>query len=289
MEIANRVVVVTGGASGIGAGLAQRFLNEGAKAVVVADLVHEGAPPGTTAIQCDVSREDDIASLVARVLDEHGHIDLFCSNAGVLTPGWDLRETNFERWQRDWQVNVMAHAFAAKAVLPSMIARGEGYLVQTLSAASLLATPESVIYTVTKHAALGLAESLAFTYGRFGIRVSALCPMAVRTPMVAAFDGTGASASLSSRIPASPITTRRRRHIRTNGLRGWPRFRRSSPVRELSLAAIRVSDSQRVRSHPRRVVGRQLRPVRTQGSMMTFPVTSRRSIARKASTARVSG
>jgi len=205
MDIASRVVVVTGGASGIGAGLARRFLNEGAKAVVVADVLQEGAPPGTTAIHCDVSREDDVASLVARVLDEHGHIDLFCSNAGVLTPGWDLRETNFERWQRDWQVNVMAHAFAAKAVLPSMIARGEGHLLQTLSAASVLATPESVIYTITKHAALGLAESLAFTYGRFGIRVSALCPMAVRTPLVDAFDATGASAGLDGILSVEDV------------------------------------------------------------------------------------
>jgi NAD(P)-dependent dehydrogenase (short-subunit alcohol dehydrogenase family) len=205
MEIAGRVVVVTGGASGIGAGLARRFLNEGAKAVVVADVLQEGAPPGTTAIHCDVSCEDDVASLVARVLDEYGHIDLFCSNAGVLTPGWDLRETNLERWQRDWQVNVMAHAFAAKAVLPSMIARGEGHLLQTLSAASLLATPESMIYTITKRAALGLAESLAFTYGRFGIRVSALCPMAVRTPMVDAFDASGASAGLDGILSVDDV------------------------------------------------------------------------------------
>jgi len=186
--------VITGGCSGIGAGLARRFRDEGARAVVVADLRVEGAPEGTTARRCDVAREGDVAELVARVLADHGQIDLFCSNAGVLTPGWDVRQANFDRWQRDWSINVMAHAYAAKAVLPAMIARGQGYLLQTLSAASLLATPESIVYTTTKHAALGLAESLAFTYARFGIRVSALCPMAVRTPMVDGFDAGGGSA-----------------------------------------------------------------------------------------------
>jgi NAD(P)-dependent dehydrogenase (short-subunit alcohol dehydrogenase family) len=205
MEIADKVVVVTGGCSGIGAGLARRFRDEGARAVVVADLRLEGAPEGTTAHPCDVARESDVAALVASVLAYHGQIDLFCSNAGVLTPGWDVREADFERWQRDWNVNVMAHAYAAKAVLPSMIARREGYLLQTLSAASLLATPESIIYTTTKHAALGLAESLAFTYARYGIRVSALCPMGVRTSMVDAFDASGGSAGVDGILDAEDV------------------------------------------------------------------------------------
>ena len=196
MVLKDRVAVVTGGCSGIGAGLARRFMAEGARAVVVADLHLDGALKGGDAHRCDVSHEEEVTALVARVLRDHGQIDLFCSNAGVLTPGWDLREADFGRWQRDWSVNVMAHAYAAKAVLPGMIARREGYLLQTLSAASLLATPESVSYTTTKHAALGLAESLAFSYARFGVRVSALCPMAVRTPMVDNLGGTGASAGL---------------------------------------------------------------------------------------------
>jgi NAD(P)-dependent dehydrogenase (short-subunit alcohol dehydrogenase family) len=196
MELRERTAVVTGGCSGIGAALARRFVAGGAQAVVVADLRSDGLPSGCAYVPCDVAREDDIAALVTRVLEEHGRVDLFCSNAGVLTPGWDLREADFTEWQRDWSVNVMAHAYAAKAVLPSMIARGEGYLMQTLSAASVRATPESVIYTLTKHAAFALAESLAFTYARFGIRVSALCPMGVRTPMVDAFDATGGSAGL---------------------------------------------------------------------------------------------
>lgn len=205
MELARRVAIVTGGCSGIGAALARRFLKEGAAAVVVADLDLDGAPGGTVALGCDVTRESDVAGLVERVQRDHGRIDLFCSNAGVLTPGWDVREADFARWQRDFNVNVMAHAYAAKAVLPAMIARGEGYLLQTLSAASLLATPESLIYTITKHAALGLAESLAFTYSRFGIRVSALCPMGVRTPMVDKFDATGGSAGLDGLLDADDV------------------------------------------------------------------------------------
>jgi NAD(P)-dependent dehydrogenase (short-subunit alcohol dehydrogenase family) len=204
MELKDRVAVVTGGCSGIGAALARRFVAEGAQ-VVVADLRLDGAPSGTEAERCDVAREGDIAGLVTRVLRRHGRIDLFCSNAGVLTPGWDLRGTDFADWQRDWNINVMAHAYAAKAVLPGMIERGDGYLLQTLSAASLLATPESAIYTVTKHAALGLAESLAFTYARYGVRVSALCPMAVRTPMVDAFDASGASAGLDGLLEPDAV------------------------------------------------------------------------------------
>src|SRR5262249_25648220 len=155
MEMKDRVVVVTGGGRGIGAALAQRFLREGARAVVAADLGVEGAPAGTTAMRCDVSREEDVAALVAAVERQHGRIDVFCSNAGVLTPGWDLRRLDLSQWDRDWRINVMAHAYAAKAVLPGMISRGEGYLLQTLSAAALLASPESAVYTTTKHGAMG--------------------------------------------------------------------------------------------------------------------------------------
>jgi len=196
MEIEDRVVVVTGGCSGIGAALARRFRAEGARAVIAADINVAAASEETTAHRCDVSREDEVAALVAKVERDHGRIDVFCSNAGVLSPGWDLRELDLSLWQRDWEVNVMAHAYAAKAVLPGMIARGEGYLLQTLSAAAVLASPESAVYTMTKHAALGLAEFLAFSYARFGIRVSALCPMAVRTPMLEDLSTDGASAGL---------------------------------------------------------------------------------------------
>lgn len=207
MDLKERVVIVTGGASGIGAALARAFVREGAAAVIAADLRADpdGCPAGAIPHACDVTREDEVIALVRRAERNHGRVDVFCSNAGVLTPGWDVREADFALWQRDFAVNVLAHAFAAKAALPGMIARGEGYLLNTASAAGLLATPESAIYTVTKHAAVGLAEQLAFTYRRFGIRVSALCPMAVRTPMLDATDTSGASAGLDGVLTADAV------------------------------------------------------------------------------------
>lgn len=205
MELKGRVVIVTGAASGIGAALARAFLAERAAAVVAADRRIEGAPAGCEARRCDVASEADIAALVRETESRHGRVDVFCSNAGVLTPGWDLREADFAAWERDWKVNVQAHAMAAKAVLPGMIARGEGYLLNTASAAGLLAAPESAIYTVTKHAAVALAEFLVFSYRRFGIRVSALCPMGVRTPMLENLDATGASAGLDGLLSAEEV------------------------------------------------------------------------------------
>jgi NAD(P)-dependent dehydrogenase (short-subunit alcohol dehydrogenase family) len=205
MELGDKVAVVTGGCSGIGAALARRFVTEGARAVVVADLDTSRAPERTIARRCDVSREEEVAAMVAAIEREHGRIDVFCSNAGVFSQGWDVRRVDLSSWDRDWRINVMAHAYAAKAVLPGMIARGEGYLLQTLSAAALLASPESAVYTTTKHAAMGLAEFLAFSYARFGIRVSALCPMAVRTPMVEEISADGASAGLDGIIPPDQV------------------------------------------------------------------------------------
>ena len=205
MELKNRVVIVTGGASGIGAALARACLAEGAAAVVAADLRTDGVPAGCEVRQCDVASEAALAQLVRDAEARHGRVDIFCSNAGVLTPGWDVREADFSVWERDWKINVQAHAMAAKAVLPGMIARGEGYLLNTASAAGLLASPESAIYTTTKHAAVGLAEFLAFSYRRFGIRVSVLCPMGVRTPMLENLDDTGASAGLDGVLGADEV------------------------------------------------------------------------------------
>ncbi|MBK6908325.1 MAG: SDR family oxidoreductase [Rhodocyclaceae bacterium] len=205
MEIKDKVVIVTGGASGIGAALGKAFLEAGAKAVVAVDLKTDGAPAGSDARLCDVSREAAITALVRAVEERYGRIDVFCSNAGVLTPGWDVRTADFAVWERDWKINVLAHAVAAKAVLPGMMARGEGYLLNTASAAGLLATPEALIYTVTKHAAVALAEQLAFSYKRFGVRVSALCPMAVATPMVDQFAADGASAGLDGVLSVETV------------------------------------------------------------------------------------
>jgi NAD(P)-dependent dehydrogenase (short-subunit alcohol dehydrogenase family) len=173
MKIDGRVVVVTGAAGGIGRALVRRFEAAGAAAVVGSDLGLDGV---------DVTREADIQRLVGRVLDEHGRIDLFCSNAGILT-GQGI-EAPDELWQRTWEVNVRAHLYAARAVLPSMLERGSGYLLQTCSAAGLLTAVGDAPYSVTKHAAVGFAEWLAIEYGGRGITVSALCPQGVDTPML---------------------------------------------------------------------------------------------------------
>ena len=187
MELRDKVVVVTGGASGIGAALSRRFATEGARAVVVADLDADGARAvaaeiGGVAASTNVAVEADVQALVHKTVDAHGPIDLFCSNAGI--GGGGGIEVPDEDWQRIWEINTMAHVYAARAVLPGMLARGEGYLLNTVSAAGLLTNLGNAPYTVTKHAALGLAEWLAITYGDRGIKVSVLCPQGVRTPML---------------------------------------------------------------------------------------------------------
>ena len=187
MELKDKVVVVTGGASGIGKAMSERFAAEGARTVVVADRHLENAEIvakgiGGLAIGVDVSDPDAVAELVRRTEDEAGPIDLFCSNAGI-TGGGDI-DTPVEVWDTLWQVNVMAHVHAAKAVLPSMLARGSGYLLNTASAAGLLMSLGDAPYSVTKHAAVAFAEYLAVTYHHRGIRVSCLCPQWVRTPML---------------------------------------------------------------------------------------------------------
>ena len=190
MHIKDKVVVVTGGASGIGRALCERFAAEGASAVVVSDINKAGVDAvcasiagrtQTLGVVTDVSREDQVEALVAQTLAAFGHIDLFCSNAGIFTPGGE--EVSTVDWQRIWGINVMAHVFASRAVLPAMLARGEGYLLNTASAAGLLSQIGSAPYAVTKHAAVGFAEWLSITYGGRGIKVSVLCPQAVRTQM----------------------------------------------------------------------------------------------------------
>lgn len=199
MKIANKNIVVTGAASGIGKSLCERFAHEGAAAVVCADIDMAGAEAtaksiATTtsarAISCNVGAEADVAALVKTTIEEFGHIDLFCSNAGIFTPG-DETVSNAD-WQRIWDINVMAHIYAARAVLPAMLERGEGYLLNTASAAGLLSQVGSAPYAVTKHAAVGFAEWLSITYGSRGIKVSVLCPQAVRTAMTAGGGGVAA-------------------------------------------------------------------------------------------------
>jgi NAD(P)-dependent dehydrogenase (short-subunit alcohol dehydrogenase family) len=188
MLVKDRIVVVTGAASGIGRALALRFAREGARLVVAADLDGAGAASTATeaggiAFTTDVSVEADIASLIERVESDHGPIDLFCSNAGIGVGGG--AEAADAAWQRIWDINVMAHVWAARHMVPRMVARGGGYLLNTASAAGLLSQIGSAPYAVTKHAAVGLAEWLAITHGDQGVKVSVLCPQAVRTAMTA--------------------------------------------------------------------------------------------------------
>jgi NAD(P)-dependent dehydrogenase (short-subunit alcohol dehydrogenase family) len=186
MRIEDSCVVVTGAASGSGAALARRFAAEGARGVVVADvqtapLEATAAEIGGLAVQCDVTDEAQIRTLVDRAEERFGAIDLFCSNAGIVVPGG--ADASDAVWQRSLDVNVMAHVYAARVMVPRMIERGGGYLLQTASAAGLLTQIGSAPYSVTKHAALALAEWLSITYGEQGIKVSVLAPQAVRTAM----------------------------------------------------------------------------------------------------------
>jgi len=194
VELAGKNVVVTGGGSGIGRALCERFAAEGARRVTVVDLDEDGARAVAEGIdgvarRVDVGSRDAVVGLVREVEAEAGPIDLFVSNAGIAIPGGP--EVEVEAWQKIWDVNVMAHVHAAHAVLPSMRARGEGYLLNTASAAGLLSQIGSAPYAVTKHAAVAFAEWLSITYGDRGIRVSVLCPQAVRTAMTADMENGG--------------------------------------------------------------------------------------------------
>jgi NAD(P)-dependent dehydrogenase (short-subunit alcohol dehydrogenase family) len=187
MKIKDKVVVVTGAAAGIGRGLCRRFKQEGARAVVVADIDADGATAvarevGGLAVRTDVGSEAQVKQLVDAATTKYGAIDLFCSNAGVIVRAG--LEASDAEWRKIWDINVMAHVYAARAVVPGMLARGEGYLLQTASAAGLLSQIGSAPYSVTKHAAVGFAEWLSITYGDRGIKVSCLCPQGVRTNML---------------------------------------------------------------------------------------------------------
>src|SRR5262249_22064815 len=160
---------------------------EGARGIVVADLEEAAAQAvateiGGVAVRTDVSREADIRDLVIQATTRFGPIDLFCSNAGIFTPGGI--ETSDADWDRILAINFKAHLYAARAVVPEMVARGHGYLLQTVSAAGLLTQIGSASYAVTKHAALALAEWLSMEYGDAGIKVSCVCPQGVRTRML---------------------------------------------------------------------------------------------------------
>jgi NAD(P)-dependent dehydrogenase (short-subunit alcohol dehydrogenase family) len=206
MELKDRVVVVTGGGSGIGEALARAAHAEGARHVVVADLngadaQRVAALVGGTGVELDVRDEAAVRRLVVDTESAHGPIDLFVSNAGFVTAA-GLEDSN-DAIQRMWEVHCMAHIYAARAVVPSMIARGEGYLLNTASAAGLLTQIGSMSYSITKAAAVSLAEWLAVTHHHQGIRVSVLCPQAVATNIIANSPGfRGGDSALDSGVAA---------------------------------------------------------------------------------------
>jgi NAD(P)-dependent dehydrogenase (short-subunit alcohol dehydrogenase family) len=198
MQVKDKVAIVTGGSNGIGAGLCRKLSENGAKAVMVADIDEPGARAlageiGGGAFRCDVAKEEDVFKLVRETEARFGPVDLFFSNAGIMVQG--LLDVSNADWQRIWEINVMSHIYGARAVIPAMLKRGSGGFVITASAAGLLNQIDSTPYTTTKHAAVGVADNLAINYGDRGIQVSVVCPMAVRSLMtqngggIAALDG----------------------------------------------------------------------------------------------------
>jgi NAD(P)-dependent dehydrogenase (short-subunit alcohol dehydrogenase family) len=193
MKVAGKIVVVTGGANGIGQALAEIFHREGAAKVVVADL--DGARAKTVAdsingasFACDVGKESDILRVIDETEKQFGPIDLFCSNAGI-GGGFDMMSENAggtsdDPWERSWAIHVMAHVYAARHLIPRMKARGGGYFLNTISAAGLLSQVGSAAYSTTKHAAVGFAENLAISHRAHNIKVSILCPQGVETNMI---------------------------------------------------------------------------------------------------------
>jgi NAD(P)-dependent dehydrogenase (short-subunit alcohol dehydrogenase family) len=188
MRVKDKVCVVTGAASGIGEAVARAYAEAGARGVVVADLKTSrdrlaavaGGIDGL-AVTADVGLEEDVKAVISAAEDKYGPVDVFFSNAGLSRKGQE--SASDADWDVSWRVHVMSHVFAARALVPGMLARGSGYLLNTASAAGLLASLNSMPYGVTKHAAVALAEHLAIQYGDRGIRVSVLCPQAVQTGM----------------------------------------------------------------------------------------------------------
>jgi len=202
MDFQGKIAVVTGGASGIGAACAREFAARGAK-VAIADLNLDDAKDiaaelGGLAVACDVGKEAAINALVAEVESALGPIDIFFSNAGIAN-GSDPLDTPLDAWQTQWDVNLMAYVYAARAVLPGMLERGTGYMIYTASMAGILTTHGNLPYAVTKHAAVGFAEWMSVTYHDKGVRSSLLAPLGVRTPML------GDTDSAFARHAAGPI------------------------------------------------------------------------------------
>ena len=204
MRVTDRICVVTGGASGIGAALCRRFAAEGAAGIAVVDRNAEGAAAvaeevGGIAHSCDLGVEAKVDAMVAAVMERYGRIDVLCNNAGIANDQ-DFLEGSIEPWNQQWAVNVMAHVYAVRAVLPQMLERGDGVVQHTASMAGILTTHGAAAYAATKHAVVGLAEWLSITYGHRGIKVFLLAPLGVDTPMLD-------TSSEFARTAAGPIRT----------------------------------------------------------------------------------
>ena len=205
MDCKNKIIVVTGAGSGIGRALAEEAVARGAKKVVCVDLNEAAVKQvaqkiGGLGIGADCGKEAAIAGVIERVEKEIGPIDMFIGNAGVISRGnCDLPDSD---WQLSWNVNVLQHVYVARHLIPRMVNRGGGYVVITASAAGLLNQPNSATYATTKHAAVGLAEYLAITFGTQGIGVSVLCPQAVRTAMYEVGKTMGTTANVDGVVEA---------------------------------------------------------------------------------------
>ena len=193
MNVSNKIILVTGGANGIGRALCERFAAEGAKKIIVADLDYENAQTvadaiGGKAIRLDVSDEAQVKTAVKEILNEFGRIDLVCSNAGIGGAEGGLEVSN-DVWQKIYEINVLSHLYLSRAVFPSMLERGAGYFMITASAAGLLTHPTVAPYVVSKHAAVAFAEWLSIAYHERGIKISCLCPQGVKTDLIASAEG----------------------------------------------------------------------------------------------------
>lgn len=224
MDLRGKVAFVTGAGRGIGRAVCRELQRRGAAGIVVTDLDGElarttAAEVGGLGLKCDVADPADIAAAVARAEAQYGRVDLLLSNAGFGVAELDLDDALAEPtvlWERMWQVHVMAHVYASRAVLPGMLARGEGYLVNVASAAGLLCQVGDAAYSATKHAAVGLAESLAITYGERGIRVSVVCPQYIATAI------TGLDEKLPADAPAGLLSVEQAATAIVDGLEREP-------------------------------------------------------------------
>lgn len=213
MDLNDKVIVITGGGSGIGAAMGRRFANENPRGLVIADIDVGAANDvaeevGGAAVLTDVADADSNKALIEGTEDRFGPIDLFCANAGIGMVGNEQSEPS--TWERMWGINVMSHVHAARHLIPGWVSRGEGYFLATASAAGLLTNLKAAQYSVTKHAAVAFAEWLAITYGDAGVKVSALCPQFVNTPLLEgseAFKALGANHALEPHDVAEAVVS----------------------------------------------------------------------------------